>query len=152
MVRPKLEYATTVWDPHHKYLQHNLEMVQRRSARWVCHNYSREASVTSMLDALGWQSLLERRVIARMTMMYKITHCLIAIPVTQYLTPPQIQSRHHHPYSYMQYQCNRDFFRYAFFPRSIVQWNKLSREVVDAPSLDAFKAALLKQNLTALQY
>jgi hypothetical protein len=152
MVRPKLEYATTVWDPHHKYLAHNLEMVQRRSARWVCHNYSREASVTSMLDTLGWKPLQHRRTIARMTMIYKITNCLIAIPIAEYLTPVRRQTRHTHLHSYLQYQCNTEFFRYAFFPRSVVQWNSLPVDVVSAPSLEAFKAALQKQDLSTLQH
>ena len=41
--------------------QNKIEMVQRRAARFVCNNYSREASVTAMLDELGWRSLKQRR-------------------------------------------------------------------------------------------
>ena len=35
LVRPHLEYAATVWDPHISKQKHSLEMVQRRAARWV---------------------------------------------------------------------------------------------------------------------
>ena len=33
-------------------------MVQRCAARYACNNYTRDASVTTMLDQLGWRSLL----------------------------------------------------------------------------------------------
>jgi hypothetical protein len=45
MVRPQLEYASTVWDPHQENHINQLEKVQRRAARFVNKNYSREASV-----------------------------------------------------------------------------------------------------------
>ena len=34
-VRPKLEYASTVWSPHTDKNIESIEMVQRRAARWV---------------------------------------------------------------------------------------------------------------------
>ena len=60
-VCPILEYASTVWDPHAKELVHQLEMVQRRAARFVASNYRRRYSVTTILTQLQWQTLLERR-------------------------------------------------------------------------------------------
>ena len=38
LVRPILEYSCTVWDPHTSKNVNNLEMVQRRSARFVYSN------------------------------------------------------------------------------------------------------------------
>ena len=38
LVRPHLEYASAVWDPHTHYNTQKLEMVQRRAAR--CHGLS----------------------------------------------------------------------------------------------------------------
>ena len=35
LVRPILEYASIVWDPHQQYLINNIKMIQRRAARWV---------------------------------------------------------------------------------------------------------------------
>ena len=37
LVRPLLEYSSSVWDPHTKTLVNKIEMVQRRAARF-CHN------------------------------------------------------------------------------------------------------------------
>ena len=54
LVRPIFEYVTEVWDPHHKFLIHKVEMVQRCAARWVLSDYSFQSSVTAMIDELGW--------------------------------------------------------------------------------------------------
>ena len=54
LVRPQLEYACAVWDQHFKNDIHNIEMVQRRAARFVCRDYRREAGVVSSLrEKLG---------------------------------------------------------------------------------------------------
>ncbi|KAI8518876.1 hypothetical protein Bbelb_021330 [Branchiostoma belcheri] len=65
LVRPSLEYGCSVWDPHNKDQVSRVEMVQRRAARFVCSDYRRTSSVTTMLQNLGWQSLEVRRKIAR---------------------------------------------------------------------------------------
>ena len=54
LVRPKLEYATTVWNPHLTTDKIALEKVQRRAARYVKGIYS---SVTQMVNELKWESL-----------------------------------------------------------------------------------------------
>ena len=81
-VRPILEYASTVWDPHTKELTSQLEMVQRRAARFVTADYHRRHSVTLMLNQLQWQTLLQRRTHSKVTMLYRIHHQLVAIPAT----------------------------------------------------------------------
>ena len=40
LVRPKLEYALAVWDPHHRNKIEQLEKVQRKAARWAMNQYS----------------------------------------------------------------------------------------------------------------
>ena len=53
-IRPTVEYASPVWDPHTKRNTNKIEMVQRRSARYVTGNFDRTSSVTSMLNCLSW--------------------------------------------------------------------------------------------------
>ena len=53
LVRPHLEYASVVWDPYRQKHIHNLEMVQRRSGRFVTSTYSREpGTVTKIIQDL----------------------------------------------------------------------------------------------------
>ena len=58
LIRPHLEYCSPVWDPNTAILKNKIEMVQRRSARWV-YNYYKTGpdasfSPTTMLQQLNW--------------------------------------------------------------------------------------------------
>ena len=46
-IRPNLEYASPVWDPH------KIEMVQRRCARYITGNFDSTSCVTSLLNCLS---------------------------------------------------------------------------------------------------
>ena len=74
LVRPKLEYASTVWDPHQSNHIHKLEMVQRRAARFIKSDYQRTSSVTAMLQDLQLTPLELRRRHFRLTMLFKALH------------------------------------------------------------------------------
>ena len=41
LVRPQVEYACSLWNPHTSLDIHKLEMIQRKSARFVKNNYIR---------------------------------------------------------------------------------------------------------------
>ena len=56
-----------------------LEMTKRMAARWVKNQFSPYESVTNMLSELGWRSLEDRRIDARLIMFYKIVHGYDAI-------------------------------------------------------------------------
>ena len=54
-----------------------IEMVQRRAARFVTSRYRNTSSVTDMLDYLGWESHETRRSKLRLIVFYKIVHGLV---------------------------------------------------------------------------
>ena len=93
-VRPILEYSCTVWDPYRIYQQRQLEMVQRRAARFVCNRYRQTSSVTNMMAGLDWEPLLNRRRACRMFMFFKMHSGPVAIHPTLYLTPRQYHTSH----------------------------------------------------------
>ena len=66
LVRPQLEYASAIWDPHTKRNIYKVEMVQRRAAHWTMNDYARTTSVSSLLHELDWQTLEERRSVAHL--------------------------------------------------------------------------------------
>jgi len=74
MVRPVIEYASSVWSPYTKTNIGFVEAVQRRAARFVTGNIGLTSSVTEMLQSLSWTPLEQRREILRLIMLYKILH------------------------------------------------------------------------------
>ena len=82
LVRPILQYASIIWDPHTASNIHTIETVQRRSARHIMHNYSRHARVTTMLQHLDLQ---QRRQHSKIIMLYRITHKLASIHSNRHL-------------------------------------------------------------------
>jgi hypothetical protein len=87
LVRPQLEYGSEVWSPHTKTQIDQMENVQRRAARWIKLDYGQTSSVTDMLHSLNLRKLELRRIDARLSLLYKIHHGLVAIPIEEYLTP-----------------------------------------------------------------
>jgi hypothetical protein len=63
MVRPTMEYASSVWDPTNRKKIGNLEKVQKRAARFVFNNYKDRTPgcVTKMVESLKCEKLEERR-------------------------------------------------------------------------------------------
>ena len=88
LVRPTIEYASSVWSPEQKELKYVVERVQRRAARYVSRRYGWTDSVTDMLDKLSWETLEQRRKKARVVMMYRIIHGLVMIPDIQLIPIP----------------------------------------------------------------
>ena len=57
LVRPTVEYASSVWSPHQDNLKYTIERVQRRAARYTTMRYETTDSVTNMLQQLKWETL-----------------------------------------------------------------------------------------------
>ena len=88
MVRPILEYSSTVWS---LFTKKNITMVQPKTDSKICNKQT--SSVTSMLLRLDWPSLEQRRQIAKAIMMYKILCNKLAILFDQYRAPITIFTR-----------------------------------------------------------
>jgi hypothetical protein len=144
LVRPQLEYASTVWDPHTTNNITNLEKIQRRAARYVTNRWRKRSSVGDMIDQLGWQTLQQRREQQRLTTMYKIHHGLVAVNIHhQYAVPATRTTRTSHPAAYQLPYSASTYHQNSYFPRTVLAWNALPMTVVMAPSVDAFKMRLV---------
>ena len=100
LVRPQMEYASTIWDLFTQENQSKIEMVQRRAACFACNNNRRKASVTSMLDELGWCSLKQRREDQKLVMLYKIVNNLVEVDLSKELIPLTRHSKNSHTKSF----------------------------------------------------
>ena len=142
IVRPTLENASAVWDPHKQTDIRLLEKVQRRAARHVTNNYTDRSpgTVTSMLEYLKWTSLEHRRQHIRLGMLYKINNGLVDIN-------PESFFRHADPRTrgsqrLYQEQTQRPVLFHSFFPRTVSEWNLLPTAISSAPSLESFQSRL----------
>ena len=150
IVRPQLEYASTVWNNNLKKDKDKIESVQKRANRWTLNNYSSYASVTNMQKQLGLRSLEQRRADARVIMLYKIMNGLVAIPLPPYFEQPYRMTRHSHPLALRQIHTSADYYRYSFFPATVVLWNRLPCSVVTLSTLDQFSVAVRDGHLSTL--
>ena len=144
LVRPQLEYASAVWDPHTDRRINQIEQIQKRAARWTVSNFDRQASVTRIIQELGWRTLAQRRADARLCLFYKVIYCLVAVPLPDHVQYSNRISRYCHSMTFRQVYTSKDYYKYSFFPLAIVQWNSLPESVATLHSLDAFKAAVCK--------
>ena len=87
LIRPVLEYASTVWDPHQIQLIQQIEQVQRQAACFATGDYySRDPGcVTNMLNKLQWEPLQHRRAKSKVIMLYKTFHQEVEIPIQHLL-------------------------------------------------------------------
>ena len=148
LVRPKLEYAATVWSPYLINDKNTLEKVQRSAARYVKGIYKYDASVMQMLNELQWESLESRRDQSRLIMLYNILKQNIYLPseyipefhsqISQY----QLQTRSCHMLRLAETFCNTDIYRYSFVPSSSRLWNSLPCHLIESTSTKSFKSVL----------
>jgi hypothetical protein len=137
LVRPALEYASPVWNPHQITTTRDIEQVQRRAARFA-YNYYQDNSpgcVTNLLNSLQWESLQQKRWKQSLVMCYKIHHQLIAIEPANYYTAGDSRTRGNH--KLRQIRAKKDTYQHSVFPRSIREWNQVPSSVVDAGSLSS---------------
>ena len=144
-IRPTVEYASPVWDLHTKRYTNKIEMVQRRCARYVTGNFDRTSSVTSMLNCLSWPTLEERRRQNRLAVMYRILHNQVDINWQSFLTKTSSCSRGHSCQLFVPF-CKNHVYASSFFPRTSKDWNNLTFDPADAPSLDIFTRKLRNDN------
>ena len=142
IVRPVLDYASTVWDPHQQGDIKILEQVQRRAARYVYNDYTTRTPccVTAMVRDIGWESLQDRCSIARMSLLYKMHHGLVDVDTSSYL--PQGDRRPQGSRGFFQERINSEVYYNFFFRRTIREWNNLPGDVTAAASLEEFRASL----------
>ena len=147
LVRPILDYCSSVWGPHTQTLINQLEAIQNRAARFVTGDYRRKSSVTAMKKELNWEELTLRRKVNRLTTFQQAVAGHLAIPVQTLLRPVERNLRHSSPAanSFIPISTNKNCFKYAFTPRTITDWNSLPESIISIEDKAIFKAAVTKQ-------
>ena len=115
LVRPILEYGSSVWDPQSILLQDELEKVQKRAARFVTGNYV-DYETGSMTGI-------------RLITLYKGLKGAASIP-TNDLVPPIRRTRNHHSLAFQIPMAGTDIYKSSFFPQTIRDWNLFTDSLI----------------------
>ena len=131
-----------MWSPHTQSRIDAFEMLQRKAARFVCNDFARLSSVTSILEHLGWDTLEQRRNQLTLLMLYKIINQLVEVPHRHILAKApaftrSCSSKYIHLYSRI------DSYKFSFFRRAIRLWNSLSNHITHSVSFDSFKHSIM---------
>ena len=119
LVRPRLEYCSSIWDPYHQEYKNKLESVQRRAARFVCRDFRRQSHVSDMLRDLNWKTLEDRQKISRLTLLYKSVHNIVAINIDEHYTNHEKKKYYSQKnvlnFLYSSY-CQKELLQVLFYP------------------------------------
>ena len=152
LVRPRLEYGGAVWDPHTKSDIEFLEKMQKRGARFATNNYKMETGNTKLnLDKLGWDTLEERRLKAKVSLFHKARLKLIDIPTAHLNFKRRTTRLGGEGEGYERDFSPVDAHRFSFYPSTTNLWNHLPTDAKCCEDINLFTTELQKINLTALK-
>ena len=153
LVRPKLEYACAVWDPHHQADIQNIEKIQKRAARFVTGNYKLESGNTEFnLNQLNWPSLEERRLQTKLGIFQKARLKQIDIPTDHLEFKSRPTRQGGEGQTYQNFFSGIDSHKFSFYPHTTDLWNKLPLEVRLEQNIDIFTSKVKNIDLVPLKY
>ena len=137
-IRPILEYASTVWNPiDQPTLIEKLEMVQRKSIRWICSKWQRDVSVTNLRQSLNMKTLEHRRKTSQIKMFHELIHGTKQISKD---TIPKRQRCKAVKFVPML-GCIKSYTN-SFFPQTVKLWNSLPQDITKIEDKSTFNEKL----------
>jgi len=128
LVRPHLEYSTSVWNPHYRKDKLLLKKVQQRFTRLFDDLRSRDR-----LEVLKLWTLEERRHRSDLIELFKMARGLSSIPLTDFFkfsTRPFGSITRGHSWKLIKAHSNTDTRLYFCSFRVLNRWNSLSQKEV----------------------
>ena len=141
LVRPHLEYAAQVWNPHLIKDINRLEQVQKFALKICYKEWS--STYPELLEVSALPELSVRRKCLNLCYFYKLVNnsfefpnCPLSVRTLNY------PNRNGRTSLYVQPYANSNAFLNSFFPSTISLWNSLPFAAVSAISLFSFKSQL----------
>jgi hypothetical protein len=140
LVRPRLEYANSVWNPRLKKDIELLERVQRRATRIVPE--LKGLSYPERLRALNLPTLVYRRRRGDMIEVFKILRGMENIDSSKFFTIATYGSTRGHELKLFKHEAKLSIKQHSFSHRVVNEWNNLPQYVIQCTTMNQFKSAL----------
>ena len=144
LVRPILEYCSSVWCPHLKKDSNILEKVQCRASKCALGNIGQDMPYEERLKLLKWPTLEQRRLSLSLIECYKTINRLNGLDTVAFFTFAHDfrPLRANHPFKLKFASATLNSFKHSFFIRIIDKWNSLPKDIAEAQDLNILKNRL----------
>ena len=137
LIRPHLEYACPVWDPHTMKDKVLLEDVQKFALRMATKQW--DSGYQELLDIMNVPSLADRRLQLKLALLYKIVHGMCYFPPDILCPRTNYSVRTNHSLVIDQPYARTNAYFYSFVPHTISTWNSLHQHTCNCSICFCFK-------------
>ena len=139
IVRPILEYGSTIWDASSTALSTSVEKVQFFALKIISKTWS--TSYSNLLSSVNISSLEHRRRSAKLLLFFKLSnnlHFISSFPCHR-SCKPEYALRHYSIFDFSRLFCRTSSLANSFFPSTIKLWNSLPSSTKSTQSISYFK-------------